>query len=639
MSVTTRPSPQSVLSLTGERWTRHNLGLIAALTLLVGVVLFYNLGGCRTLGSHEIYAVVPAHEMMTGGDWILPRFGGLPRLEKPPLDYWVIAAFSRCAGCLTATTARLPAALSALLLAMIAGLWAGKWYGRNAGLAAAVVQSTSFYVIVFGRKAEVDMLLCLLTTAALFLVAHQNPRESSRRSFLRWIGVYALLSLAWLAKFHYGVVMVLGPTVVYYLLQRRTRMLRHLVCPLGLGLLAASVFVWPRLVLNRFPQAATIWRQETVGRVVGVQGTEPIWFYLPHLIELTLPWTLFAMAAVPASWRRAWAGTRALWRQSESRREFFKRFAAAGDERERFLWVWFLTDVAILTVSASKHKHYLLAALPMMSLLAGQTLARWAAMFHRGKPMFGRYRAAGLALGFLAAALTGFVLVTSRWPSLTNAAATAAGLVAIGGCLAVWLLSTGRSLAAVYLVIAVFIGCDIVVMGWILPGRDRGRSIVQFAGTVRREVPSNHDVCVYRMGKNPIVYYLDGPVRRLEAEAALDRRLRQCRCLYVITATDRVAELSKFGRVRTLQFVKPVDGQGLPKHFRMVLTELTASRPLKKDRKDGWGRPKEAPNPRSLGGRSTPLFRRPARPRHAARRVGTVAVERSSKREKIRAAF
>ncbi len=45
----------------------------------------------------------------------------------------------------------------------------------------ALVHMTSVYFISFSRKAEVDMLLCLLTTAALFLVAN-GAKDESRKS-------------------------------------------------------------------------------------------------------------------------------------------------------------------------------------------------------------------------------------------------------------------------------------------------------------------------------------------------------------------------------------------------------------------------------------------------------------------------
>jgi 4-amino-4-deoxy-L-arabinose transferase-like glycosyltransferase len=50
-------------------------------------------------------------------------------------------------------------------------MWAKRWYGPRVGIAAVFVQLTSLWFMVFARKAEIDMLLCLFTTLALFLIA------------------------------------------------------------------------------------------------------------------------------------------------------------------------------------------------------------------------------------------------------------------------------------------------------------------------------------------------------------------------------------------------------------------------------------------------------------------------------------
>ena len=65
------------------------------------------------------------------------------------------------------------------------------------------------------------MLLCLLTTSALFLVANSHRDEARSRTFLRWMAIYALVGLAWLAKFHYGPAMVLGVIGVWFVVDRR----------------------------------------------------------------------------------------------------------------------------------------------------------------------------------------------------------------------------------------------------------------------------------------------------------------------------------------------------------------------------------------------------------------------------------
>ena len=60
--------------------------------------LFFRLGDAKSLGSHEGYAIVPAREMLLSGDYVVPRFGDLPRLKKPPLIYWTVVASAKLAG-------------------------------------------------------------------------------------------------------------------------------------------------------------------------------------------------------------------------------------------------------------------------------------------------------------------------------------------------------------------------------------------------------------------------------------------------------------------------------------------------------------------------------------------------------------
>ena len=87
--------------------------MIAGVGLVACVVLFYELGDFRSFGTHEAYAVVPAREMISSGNWTIPRSGGLPRLRKPPLSYWVVASSATLFGELNEWTVRVPAAVSA----------------------------------------------------------------------------------------------------------------------------------------------------------------------------------------------------------------------------------------------------------------------------------------------------------------------------------------------------------------------------------------------------------------------------------------------------------------------------------------------------------------------------------------------
>ena len=163
-------SGAATLRPTFERTISGRWSMLVILALTAGIVVFFRLGTFKTLQSHEAFASVPAGEMLSSGDWIVPRFGGLPRLTKPPLVYWINATIASFFGEMNEWTVRLPSAISALLLAGLVGFWARRRYGSIAGFGSALVQSTSAYVIIFSRKAEVDMFLCLLTTTAMFLI-------------------------------------------------------------------------------------------------------------------------------------------------------------------------------------------------------------------------------------------------------------------------------------------------------------------------------------------------------------------------------------------------------------------------------------------------------------------------------------
>ena len=529
--------------------------MVAGLVLVAVVVLFYKLGDFRTLGGHETYQVVPAREMLETGDWIVPRSGGLPRLRKPPLSYWVVAASVRLFGIMTEWTVRVPAAISALLLAILVGVWANRWYGRTAGLAAALVQLTSVWVIIYARKAEVDMLLCLLTTSAMFLISQQPPDENHRKSFLRWIGIFTLLSISWLAKFHFGPTMVLAPCLVYFVVQRRFRALWNLVNPIGLLILAAGIFVWPYLVLQQLPQAWDVWTDETVGRAVGSLGRMPVWFYAPYLISLPLPWTPFVYAAMPRSFRTAW-------------RE--------GDARERFLWVWGLVVLAIVTVTADKHKHYLNPLMPMFSLLAGQSFVAWSSRIQQSKPLVGPRSAVGWTLVLLAGSAAVSLVVDGHRPHLAGPVAAVCVVTGIGSSVVFWLLAFRKERAAGLTAVLVFLAVYVGVMGQLVPAHDDRRPGAQFAGEVRRVLTGRREIIAYRMQeKDPIVYYLDSPVSRLLTVCDVKRRLVRDGRVFLVTYEPFLADLSVFPYQRIVKRMSSVSTEPASRRPPLVLMELT----------------------------------------------------------------
>jgi 4-amino-4-deoxy-L-arabinose transferase-like glycosyltransferase len=528
---------------------------IAGLVLIGGIVSFYELGSFRSFGTHEALAIVPAREMIASGNWVIPYSGGLPRLRKPPLSNWVVAASFQLFGETSEWTARAPAAVSALLLAALVGIWAARWYGRTAGLGAALVQLTSAWAITYARTAEVDMLLCLLTTTALFLIAESRVDEPRPRACLRSTAIFALLSLSWMAKFHYGPAMVLAPCVLFFLVEKRYRSFLHLVNPFGLAIAAAAIFIWPYLVLQQLPTAWAVWKTETIGRAIGDMNEQPVWFYLPCILWLTLPWTGFIFAAVPASLRKAW-------------RE--------GDSRERFLWIWAAANLAIVTLSADKHKHYLNAMLPMGSLLAGQTFVRFRAWIVQSRPALPRRSAAVGTVAVVVAAGTAAVVIGRKLPLMADAALFVGAALALGTIAALWLAAGRRPAAAGYAAIGTFLVAYAGVMGGIMPARDHRAQSVDFARQVRRELAAGREVVAFHLGeRDPLVFYLDEPVSRLESAADVDRRLRKDGRLLVVTYEPFVTDLKDLPGLREIRRLTDDPQQPDFKYAPLVVLELT----------------------------------------------------------------
>ena len=480
-------------------------------------------------------------------------------MEKPPLGYWAVAASGRLFGGVTEWTARIPAAVSAVLLSILVGVWARRWYGSAAGWAAALIQMTSVYVIMFARKAEVDMLLCSLVVFALFLIADQPKQESRGKAFWRWAGIYTVLGISWLAKFHYGLTMALVPFVVFCLAQRRMRSLWQLVNPVGWLILAAFVLAWPWLVWQQLPEAWAIWQEQTIGRALGELGREPIWFYIPHVLNMTLPWTPLAIWVIPQSWRRAWRD---------------------GDSHERFLWIWFLTHFAFVSINANKHPHYVMAALPALSILFGRAVAGFfsdtgVSVAYRMRPQ----RATILTVLILGGLISAAALGIQEWPNVREAIFVLSLVMSIGLVLGIRCLTLGQNRTAAGLGMVLFLFCYVTVTGWIIPGRDHRLSVAQFAASVRNQHLQADNVCIYRLGTTPIVFYIGGPLERVESKQQLAARLAQQGELFVVTAESHAMHLPQMGQCELIETMRVPPDAAAPKHPRLVLARLQSVDP------------------------------------------------------------
>src|SRR2546430_3964595 len=111
--------------------------------LFVILIALAGLLHVATIGSGDLYSQTEgqyagaAREMVETHHWLLPTNNGAPRLQKPPLLYWLVIISFKLFG-VNAATARLPVALavvaSTALIFLIGEKLTDYWRGFIAGL-------------------------------------------------------------------------------------------------------------------------------------------------------------------------------------------------------------------------------------------------------------------------------------------------------------------------------------------------------------------------------------------------------------------------------------------------------------------------------------------------------------------------
>ncbi|HEY8665950.1 MAG TPA: glycosyltransferase family 39 protein, partial [Tepidisphaeraceae bacterium] len=142
---------------------------LLALWLLCGGLLFVGLGTAPIERTQEVRVLETAREMLGAGaqGWLIPKFNGVERLHKPPLNYWLTAICYKIFG-VSAGVGRTPTALAAW--ATLGIVYAcGRWlFGGRAGFFAAAALFGSFMFFKFMRLAETDALATVFVTLAIW---------------------------------------------------------------------------------------------------------------------------------------------------------------------------------------------------------------------------------------------------------------------------------------------------------------------------------------------------------------------------------------------------------------------------------------------------------------------------------------
>ncbi|PYL60207.1 MAG: hypothetical protein DMF31_05055 [Verrucomicrobia bacterium] len=272
--------------------TRHALlGILIALAVLLHVA---------TIGTGDLYSQTEgqyagaAREMFQNHEWLLPTNDGIPRLQKPPLLYWLIIGSFKLFG-VSAAAARLPVALAVVALVALIFLIGEKlidyWRGFIAGV---------FYLSFCG-------------TFLLARIVMPEPLVSALSHRSAWFaGFWICSAFACLTKGLLGIVYLVAILVLLSIFYREARLrFRALLQWKYLAIFVLIVAPWHIWAEWHFPgyfryQLSTEW----LGHLRGLtdethdyNGMPAYQFLVMHL-AWWFPWSIALIPGVIFAWRR-----------------------------------------------------------------------------------------------------------------------------------------------------------------------------------------------------------------------------------------------------------------------------------------------------------------------------------------------
>jgi hypothetical protein len=323
---------------------------LAALLLLAVPLLFVGQGRAFLDPDEGLYGAI-AREMLDGGDWVLPRFNGLPYLEKPPLYFWLSAA-ALALGASAEWATRGVSAVAALGGVLLTWRMGRRLHGPAAGLLAGIALASMAGSVLYVRKASTDFLLVFCVTLALYgFLRDAERREAGAWRFLL---AYAGIGLGLLTK---GLIGALFPAVIIALTVLVVKRPRFSELNVARGVLVVLAIALPWHVAAAWQTPRLFWFylvDNQLLRFLNLRGfledDVPVsaGAFLVISFLLAFPWSVFVLG-------RAAAGAQA-WMAP-------------------LTWIWLAVIVGFFATSSSTLEYYALPAFPAVAMRAGAALA------------------------------------------------------------------------------------------------------------------------------------------------------------------------------------------------------------------------------------------------------------------------
>ena len=281
--------------------TRH-----ALFVFVIALAVLLHVG---TVGWGDLYNETDgqyagaAREMIHSHQWLVPTNDGIPRLQKPPLLYWLIACCYNIFGVKVAV-ARLPVAFAVVATTALIFLIGERLRDHWHGFLASLIYLCSSGTFLLGRIIMPEPVFSAFLTGGFFCVIGGYQRRRNRR--LWFGGVWVCAAFACLTKSVLAVVYLGAPLFLLALFFREARLrFKSLLYWPYLLLFLALVLPWYIWINQHFPALlGRLLRYDWLSRLTGNADDVPrLQFLLLHL-AWWFPWLIAILPGVIFAWRR-----------------------------------------------------------------------------------------------------------------------------------------------------------------------------------------------------------------------------------------------------------------------------------------------------------------------------------------------
>lgn len=404
----------------------------------------------------------------TGG-LAVPMVQSRPRLNKPPLIYWLqsLSVFALTAGDVLRDAIwmyRVPSVLGAIS-AVLAVWWMGRRMGdARAAWLAGVLLATCVVVVFDAHQARADQVLLGVTTWAMALLWNvlRRARLGKRVGPWRWLTLWLVVGLGVLAKGLTPLVVLstLGALTVVTGSLRDWRAAKPM---LGLLVVAAVVAPWVLAVAGHvgFERYLDILLDEVVARGAGAKEGHagPPGYYAITAAAAFWPASALTILGV---W---WGAKRALKLGPKGARW---KGRTPGEMPELFLLAWLLPTWVFFEVYSTKLPHYTLPAYPALALLCARAALSGTGLLTRWPARVSVFGFAAVGVLVPSALIAGSIAMPGTFPSPWLVAPLALAVVVLTA-LATRQLWRGRAPRALALALPAMLPMAVLLHAVVLP--------------------------------------------------------------------------------------------------------------------------------------------------------------------------